>query len=124
MRKILLVSLLALLIATLYGCAQRSISDSGYPGDPRTKNPSYSGELSEMAVLGFPDGSAISETDTKKAFENRQDVTLAKDESLIGIPSGAVSSGEEMLDDQKQVSELKKKAYSTLVSELVRYFLS
>jgi hypothetical protein len=39
------------------------------------------------------------------------------------IDDSALSSGlVRVKSDQKQVSELKKKAYATLVSELVRYF--
>jgi len=102
MRKTSLIFTLLLLAGTLCGCAVRSISNSGYPGDYRTKNPYYSGELSEMAVLGSADGGAVSEADIKRALENRQDVKLKRGASIVVIQSGAISPDEAMLDELRK----------------------
>lgn len=95
-------STLLLLAGTLCGCAVRSISNSGYPGDFRTKNPYYSGALSEMAVLGSADGGVVSEADIKKALENRHDVKLKRGASIVVIQSGAISPDEAMLDELRK----------------------
>lgn len=81
------------------GCAIRSISNSGYPGDSKSRNPYYQGELSELEVLGAPESQKISEEDIRKALEGKQAVKLQKGESMLVIQSGALSPDESMLDE-------------------------
>lgn len=115
MRKASRVLMVLALALAMCGCATRSISNSGYPGDARSRNPLYSGELSEIDVLGSADAPAISENDIKQALESRQEVKLRKGSEMIVIQSGAIKPDEAMID------ELNKN-FATLGSELVRYF--
>jgi len=91
-----------LVVAFLAGCtiqAARPISDTGYPGDSRTKNPYYKGELSELDVLGVPRDQAVSESDIQKAVREKQGVRLSRGSSLILIQSGALSPDDGMIDE-------------------------
>ena len=64
------------LLALLFGCGQRPISDSGYYADSdraygARSSPLYKGELSEFAVLGIEPGSGISEAEIREALAQR-----------------------------------------------------
>jgi hypothetical protein len=87
------------LAMAMWGCSTRSISNSGYPNDARSKNPFYSGELPEIDVLGSADAPAISENDIKQALESRQEVKLRKGSEMIVIQSGAIKPDEAMIDE-------------------------
>jgi hypothetical protein len=93
-----ILMILAITVA-LWGCATRSISNSGYPGDGKTQNPYYSGELNEMDVLGCADAKSVSETDIKEALENRREIKLRKGSAIIVIQSGAIKPDEPMIDE-------------------------
>jgi hypothetical protein len=99
MQKTSHVLMVLILTAGIWGCATRSISNSGYPGDAKSKNPYYSGELNEMDVLGSADAKSASEEDIRKALENRQEIKLSKNSSMIVIQSGAIKPDEPMIDE-------------------------
>jgi hypothetical protein len=102
MRKPFLISLLIVFFACMVGCAQlapRPISDPGYPGDQKTCNPLYKGELSELDVLGVPKSQTVRESDIQKALAERQAISVPKGSSIIVIQSGAISPDEPMLNE-------------------------
>ena len=99
MRKTSHILLFLVFTAMVWGCATRSISNSSYPGDAKSKNPYYSGELNEMDVLGSVDAKSVSETDIRQALENRQEIKLRKGSSIIVIQSGAIKPDEPMIDE-------------------------
>ena len=101
MQKTVPIRIVMVLILTvgIWGCATRSISNSGYPGDEKSRNPYYSGELGEMDVLGSVDAKSISETDIRQALENRQEIKLRKGCTIIVIQSGAIKPDEPMIDE-------------------------
>ena len=89
------------------GCSTRSISDSGYRGEPGyrsqpSSNPSYKSELSEFEVLGIDLEAKITEEDINRAFQSRQRLTLPKGSSIMLIQSGA------MIPDETMVKALEK----------------
>jgi hypothetical protein len=85
--------------ALVSGCAAtRSISNSGYPGDRKSQNPFYAGELGEMDVLGFTGSTEIGEEDIRQAMETARDIKLRRGSPLIVIQSGALSPDESMMD--------------------------
>lgn len=88
--------------AALWARSTSSISYSGYPGDARSANPYYSGELNDINVLGSADAKSISETDIKLALENRQEIKLRKDSKIIVIQSGAIKPAEPMIDERNK----------------------
>lgn len=102
-----LVTCLALLASFLVGCATRSISDSGYPSEPRygtrtSTNPLYKGELSEFEVLGIDPQAKVTTEDIAKAFEQKQVLKLSKGSSIMLIQSGA------LIPDEPMVKALEK----------------
>jgi hypothetical protein len=98
-RRYLAVPVLILCVLFLGGCAVRSISDSGYPGDRGSKNPYYAGELSEMDVLGFAEGQQITEAQIQQAIAEKRDVKVRKGGPLIVIQSGAIAPDGSMMDE-------------------------
>jgi hypothetical protein len=99
MHKTSRVLMVLIISAGIWGCATRSISNSGYPGDTKSQNPYYYGELNEMDVLGSADAKSASEEDIRKALENRQEIKLRKNTTIIVIQSGAIKPDEPMIDE-------------------------
>jgi hypothetical protein len=99
MRKTSRIVMILIITAGIWGCATRSISNSGFPGDAKSRNPYYSGELNEMDVLGSADARSVSETDIRQALENRQEIKLRKGSTIIVIQSGAIKPDEPMIDE-------------------------
>jgi hypothetical protein len=99
MRKAIRFLSLLLLCICIGGCAaQRPISDSGYPGDRRTGNPYYAGELNELDVLGMTDAQTITDSDIKRTIETRRAVKARKGSSIIVIQSGALAPDDSMIE--------------------------
>lgn len=91
--SIALVGVLLLLAA----CGTRSISDSGYYADSSrsggragASNPFYRGELSELDVLGIEREQKITEDDIRKAFSDKQPLSVKKGTSILLVQSGAM----------------------------------
>ena len=99
MRKATVYSILFLLVLMAWGCAARSISNSGYPGDYSTRNSEYRGELSEYDVLGVADSRAMTDDEIRKALDDRKDLRIPKGSTLIVIQSGAMAPDGAMLDE-------------------------
>ncbi len=79
----------------LAACETRSISDSGYRpessyGRSSGVNPFYRGELSELDVLGIDRNQAITEEDIRKAFGDKQPLSVKKGSSILLVQSGAL----------------------------------
>lgn len=95
----------ACLIAVLFlfgACSTRSISDSGYRGDGRYgqasgANPFYRGELSELDVLGIERNQTVTEDDIRRAFSDKQPLTVKKGTSILLVQSGAMFPDTPML---------------------------
>jgi hypothetical protein len=103
--KYLITSVLTVFIACIVGCVQlapRPISDPGYPGDRKTSNPYYKGELSELDVLGVPKSQTVSESDIQNALAEKQTTRIPKGSSIIVIQSGAISPDEPLLDEMSK----------------------
>ena len=102
-KKIALVQLIPVffLLAALSGCGVRSISDSGYRAEHRgnagASNPFYSGELSELAVLGIDPGVEASQEEISRSLAGKQKLVVPKGSSLMLVQSGALMPDEEML---------------------------
>jgi hypothetical protein len=91
-----LAPVLLLLIATLAsGCATRSISNSGYPGD--TSNSFYRGELSEFDVLGIDPKTTASDSEIAAQFVAYQRISLHRGQPIMVVQSGALLPDEPML---------------------------
>jgi hypothetical protein len=95
------------LLALLFGCGQRPISDSGYYADSdraygARSSPLYKGELSEFAVLGIEPGSGISEAEIREALAQKDRVVVPKGSSIMLVQSGA------MIPDEPMVKVLEK----------------
>jgi hypothetical protein len=89
------------------GCATRSISNSGYRGEPwyqapGSGNPSYKNELNEFDVLGISPTTKITQEEIEGAFASKQDLSLPAGSSLMLIQSGA------MIPDEAMVKALGK----------------
>lgn len=98
---------LALLAVLLAGCSTRSISDSGYPSEPRygagtPTHALYKGELNEFDVLGIDPEASVTTQEIDKAFEQKQALKLAKGSSIMLIQSGA------LIPDEPMVKALEK----------------
>ncbi|WP_223164471.1 hypothetical protein [Massilia rubra] len=89
------------LLLLVSGCATRSISDSGYPGDSgrygRSQGMAYQGELSEFNVLGIDTSVAVTDEAIRAALESRQKMTVARNSSVMLVQSGAMIPDEAMV---------------------------
>ena len=96
-------TLFALLLASLCicGCAQRSISDSGYGASSnsgaRASNPFYQGELSEFDVLGITSDTKVTEAEIRKAAAQKRLFRLPKGSNLMLVQSGAMMPDDHMV---------------------------
>ena len=87
----------------LGGCAERSISDSGYRGGSgyyaRGGSYGYRGELAESDVVGAPvdPSGAVSEADIQRALHNSHPVHATPGTGLVVVQSGAVTPDDAML---------------------------
>jgi hypothetical protein len=93
---------IVLIASVVTGCATRSISDSGYHGEPwyqpqASGNPSYKSELNEFDVLGISPTTKITQEEIDKAFASKQDLSLPAGSSLMLIQSGATIPDEAMV---------------------------
>lgn len=86
MRRVLQQGAAALLVLVLAGCSTRSISSSGYPGDPHTP---YLGELLERDLIPLPDGPAPDDRAIAAALSQGAGPTARLGQRLILIQSGA-----------------------------------
>ncbi|HET7306905.1 MAG TPA: aminopeptidase [Gammaproteobacteria bacterium] len=89
-------------VALLAGCATRSISDAGPPGQNHSANPSYRGELTEFDVVGINPKHAITEADIGQALAASADIRLHRGSPVMVIQSGARIPDTEMLKALKQ----------------------
>ena len=91
------------LAVVLGGCAERSISDSGYRdrnGYPsRGSYTGYRGELAESDVVGAPvnPNGTVSEADIRRALHDSHPVHAAPGTKLAVVQSGAVTPDDAML---------------------------
>ena len=92
--------IVGLLLVLLAGCQTRSISDSGYD-----HNPSYRGELSELAVLGVNSQAEdiISDEDIQAALNRSNPISLKQGDKIVLVQSGAVFPDELMMEQAKQL---------------------
>jgi hypothetical protein len=81
----------AALTLLLAGCATRSISNSGFQDMPRRSADvgGYSGELSELDVVGVAPDATVTEADILAASRSETGVTLRPDSRVLLIQSGA-----------------------------------
>jgi len=89
-------------LALLFGCGTRSISNSDYRADSdrgyaQRDSFFYKGELNELDVIGIDSKSPISEEDIAKAAASKSRVIIPKGSSIMLIQSGAMIPDEEMV---------------------------
>jgi hypothetical protein len=84
----------------LAGCTTRSISNSGFKDDARrsTQLGSYTGELSELDVVGVTADASITEADIQAALRDRNPTRLSRGSKVLLIQSGADFPDAPMLD--------------------------
>lgn len=97
------ISVLCALAAALVlgGCAERSISNSGYEasrGYYAPANPFYRGELAEFDVLGIPLDSSASDDDIARSAAAYRRVAAHKGVPILVIQSGAAIPDEPMVN--------------------------
>ena len=90
-RVTLLRCALASALVILAGCATRSISNSGFKDNGRRSADigGYSGELSELDVVGLAADASITEADIQAAVHDRSPVRLSRASQVLLIQSGA-----------------------------------
>lgn len=103
MKHVTLVSgaLLGALALLLAGCQTRSISNSGYPGESRrgtAMSGGYTGELSELDVVGVTPDKAVTEADIQAALHAPSQARLAPNSRILLIQSGAEYPDAPMLE--------------------------
>lgn len=97
-------AMLVAMTVILGGCGERSISDSGYPGDNRYDNSAarYRGEIDDFALL-VPEGcEQISEQQIATALKDHHQVKAEIGKPLLVVQSGAVAPDGEMLTALQQ----------------------
>ena len=89
-RHLRLIALVGV-VALLFGCTVRSISNSGYSAGQgqSADNPFYKGELTEFDVLGIDLGKPVSEAEVARELDRHQGVRLRKGDTLLLMQSGA-----------------------------------
>lgn len=82
------------------GCATRSISNSGFRNNHlrSTDVGGYTGELSELDVIGVPAGTAVSEADIRAALQGPRGTALSRDSRVLLVQSGADHPDASMLE--------------------------
>lgn len=89
------------LVLLVSGCATRSISDSGYPGEsPRygqRYGSGYQGELTEFNVLGIDTTIPVTDETIRAALESRQKMSVPKNSAVMLVQSGALIPDEAMV---------------------------
>jgi hypothetical protein len=93
---------LSALAVLLISCSTRSISNSGYASGGYGSNPTYQGELNELAVLGITDEAAISEATIKAALESAKGVSLRRGDSVVVVQSGAAFPDDAMMEHMQK----------------------
>lgn len=96
------VLVMVAIVASLAGCATRSISNPGPPGQSPVANPAYRGELTEFDVAGINPQHKISEADIDRALTASTDIQLHQGSHVMVIQSGATIPDAEMLKALKQ----------------------
>jgi hypothetical protein len=100
MRKFIQPVLLGTLLLALAGCAERSISNSGYQQPYAYNNggnPFYQGELSAYDVLGGDARSGVSDGDIQRVLATKQPIRLKSGAPVMLVQSGAVFADPEMI---------------------------
>ncbi len=84
----------------LAGCTTRSISNSGFKDNGRhaTAIGGYTGELSELDVIGIAADTAVTEADIQEAVRNPGSTKLSRTSKILLIQSGADLPDPPMLD--------------------------
>jgi hypothetical protein len=90
-------ALFAIIVLVVSGCASRSISNSGLPGDRIVVNPAYRGELTEFDLLGLNDSGTITDEQIAAELAVGQRVSPQIGKPLLVIQSGAYAPDEPML---------------------------
>jgi hypothetical protein len=86
-----------LIAIALAGCGARSISNSGYEADSsRNYGRHTPTELSEFQVLGIDPSAGATETEIRKALENRKPVVAKKGSGILLVQSAAAMPDEPM----------------------------
>jgi hypothetical protein len=92
LRRPLRLMALVGVVVLLFGCATRSISNSGYgagTGQHGTDNPFYKGELTELDVLGIDLAKLVTEAEIGRELDHHQGIALRKGDTLLLLQSGA-----------------------------------
>lgn len=82
------------------GCATRSISNSGFKDNHRRSAEvgGYTGELSELDVIGVPSDVAVTEADIQAALQGPRGTALSRGSRVLLVQSGADHPDAAMLE--------------------------
>jgi hypothetical protein len=97
-RRLGVAALLAVVLL-LCGCAQRSISDSGYAGNDYggRGNPFYQGEITEFDVLGIDVAQPASDEEIARQLAGHSRIGLRKGGAMMAMQSGAPMPDNQMV---------------------------
>jgi hypothetical protein len=91
-------------VLVLCGCAERSISDSGYAGDGRgyygngnRGNPFYKGELTEFDLLGIDVSQPASDEEIAQQLAQHNRIGLRRGGAMMALQSGALMPDDQMV---------------------------
>lgn len=99
------VALGVMVLVLLSGCATRSISNSGYPG--QSYNPLYHGELSEFDVIGVDPTSGSTDAAIAHALDMHRKPVLRRGDAIMLIQSGALLPDDAMLQAMAPLFDVK-----------------
>lgn len=96
-------ALASALLVMFAGCQTRSISNSGYGSAPHKMGVGgYTGELSELDVIGLADNTSATEADIQAALQQPRGVKLSRASRVLLIQSGADHPDAPMLEAMQQ----------------------
>jgi hypothetical protein len=97
-RRLGMAAVLAVVLL-LCGCAERSISDSGYAADRSggRGNPFYQGEITEFDVLGIDVSQPASDEEIARQLDNHRKIGLRRGGAMMAIQSGALMPDNQMV---------------------------
>jgi len=95
----------AVMLVLLSGCATRSISNSGPPG--QSYNPLYHGELTEFDVIGVDPASASTDAAIAHALDIHRKPVVRRGDAVMVIQSGALLPDEAMLEALAPMFDVK-----------------
>ena len=122
--------IVGLILVSTYGCASRSISDTGYSQSERRgyyKSEVESKELEELVVLGIDKKQAINQGAIEKALTNFKKINIPKDSSILLVQSGSEFPDSVMIEslsdywNVNQVSGDSRKYKESNLNNVLRY---